>query len=105
MKPVIKIDRKEFIEWYFNSGADQDQRDMRYNLGNDVVDGLLSEGAYVLNHEHVWDDVGYIPFTLIKNLDECAEYLKIEGYSWDVDDLYRSEIAEPASNIEVEWIE
>ena len=48
---TLRIKTADFINWYYNSGADQDQEDMALNLGYRIIEGLLDGGITIMPQE------------------------------------------------------
>lgn len=59
-KPVLFIDKKEFIEWYFDNDA-------IYNIGTDAVNELEEKGEFKVSLDYFVRGVRYLPVSLILN--------------------------------------
>jgi len=100
----LVINKREFLDWYYNTGADQDQTQMRLDLGNNAVDSLIDSGKFSIDVNEIWECAGYIPLTLVKNIDNIKNELREEeGVDPDAEDLYCEELEGPFTLDEVEW--
>jgi hypothetical protein len=91
MKPKFKINRKEFIEWYFDSGTME-------SLGEDIYDTLLKDEVYTVTLDDIIRGVGYIPISMVGNLDE-VKYILTEQ---ELEDETVEDFGD--RDFEVEWI-
>lgn len=64
----LKINRKEFVDWYFDS-------DTIRSLGNEVYETLLENKKYTVTLDDIFKGVGYIPSHIVENLDEIKHLL------------------------------
>ena len=51
MASKLTITKKRFIEWYFNYGQDSENKELRIDLANSIIDQMLSVGfgSYSVN--------------------------------------------------------
>lgn len=85
MKPILKINRKIFVEWMYN-----DKGSLR-DLASNVIDLIVSDGEYRRTIKEVWESCGYISKDMVLN-PEVAK--------WNKDD----EIESPSGDYDVEWV-
>jgi hypothetical protein len=66
------ITQANFLEWYFNTGEDGDQKDMRTNLGEKAIDFLFSGKEFTFSVYDAFNECeqGCIP---IKYLEEFGK--------------------------------
>jgi len=66
------ITQANFLEWYFNTGSDNDQKDTQTDLGKKAIDCLFSGKAFTFSVFDAFDDCeeGCIP---IKYLEEFGK--------------------------------
>ena len=86
-KPILKILRKPFMEWYF-----QDKDDFK-TIHEDMYNTLIKGGTYEISLESIWSNLGYIEMRMIANPEIVSS-----------DDIKDNEIAEPSSSYDVEFI-
>ena len=67
---VLKITEFDFINWYFNSGYDQEQEELATSLGHRIIDGLL-DGAVTITPQDILDECNQdiIPLNIVENYD------------------------------------
>jgi hypothetical protein len=84
----IQIKTSKFIDWYFNSGADQEQEEIALSLGQRIIHGLL-DGAVTITPQEILDECSHdiIPLSIVDG--------------WEDDDR---EIGETFADYEVELI-
>ena len=85
MKPILKVDRKRFVEWMYNTKEDM------IGLANDVIDSISSDGKYIKDILDVWGSCGYIHKSMVLNPEVAI---------WNEDD----EIEDPYQDYDVEWV-
>lgn len=85
-KPLeFTITKANFIDWFFNSGADQEQAEERSNLGYEVVQSLLSGNAVTVTPDDIWDkcEPSVIPISKTEQAskwdDDFLEVGEIDG--------------------------
>lgn len=68
---TLKIKSADFINWMYNSGADQDQEDMVKSLGYRIIDSLL-EGAVTITPKDILDECNHdiIPLCIVVGYEE-----------------------------------
>lgn len=69
------ITKKNFLQWYFKTGADCDQKEMVYDLGKTVLDLLFNNEDAVITTDDIF---------LIANLD-CIPLSYLEEFKNDED--------------------
>jgi hypothetical protein len=71
---TLRIKTADFINWYYNSGADQDQEDMALNLGYRIIEGLLDGGITIMPQE-ILDECNQeiIPLNLVIGYENSDE--------------------------------
>ena len=90
MKPKIKLNRKEFLDWYYDSDALKD-------VSNEVYKGLLEDGKVEFSVDDLFKRLGDIPFDLIKNLKDIKKFL--EEF-----EIKNGEVQDPSYQFKVEWV-
>lgn len=62
-----------FLSWYFDTGADQEQREQVYDLGMEVIKALKEDGSYQISVMNIFDkcDIRSMP---VKYLEEKFEH-------------------------------
>lgn len=53
----MKIDKKEFIAWYF-SGSQEEQYDLTFHIGQEARDNLEERGTYTINVDNLIFECG-----------------------------------------------
>ena len=71
----LHITKENFIEWYFNTGADDEQKDARYNLGEKVINSLTEGKIFSFSVEDAFNECEME----CVSLDYIEEYKK--GYN------------------------
>jgi hypothetical protein len=68
---TLKIKTSDFINWMYNSGADQDQEHEALNLGYRVIEGLLDGGITIMPQE-ILDECNHdiIPLNIVVGYEE-----------------------------------
>ena len=63
---TLEIKTIDFIDWYFNSGSDQEQKDIIFSLGKKAVKGLL-QGSITILPQDILDECNtdFIPLNLV----------------------------------------
>lgn len=63
---ILYIKIADFIGWYFNSGSDQEQREMKYDLGK-AISEKLHEGKVVVTAQELLDacETSIIPMNIV----------------------------------------
>jgi hypothetical protein len=83
-KPIqFTITKKNFIDWYFNTGSDQEQEDVRKSLGELAVESLMDGQPVNITASDIWESCE----TSIIPIDRTEESDK-----WDGDFLEVGEI-------------
>ena len=50
----FKVKQSNFLDWYYNTGADQDQEQMRKDLGESIIAQLIENGAVKITAKDIW---------------------------------------------------
>jgi hypothetical protein len=71
---TLKIKTADFINWYYNSGADQDQEQEALNLGYRIIEGLLDGGITIMPQE-ILDECNHdiIPLCIVVGYENSDE--------------------------------
>jgi len=79
MKTTLKIKTTSFLNWYFNSGNDQEQQSIRQEIGHLAVSSLLCEGSSTITAQEIFDQVNIdvIPVNLIEGLEKTSTDIEI----------------------------
>ena len=79
MKSKLKIKSEDFINWFFNTGADQDQERQALELGYGVIEGLL-EGKVTVTPQEILDQCEslVIPMSIIEGMEDQDPYMEID---------------------------
>lgn len=48
------LTKKNFLQWYYNSDSDQEQEEMRKDLGQHVIDHLLEYGECTVSIDEIF---------------------------------------------------
>jgi hypothetical protein len=78
---TLEIKTIDFIDWYFNSGSDQEQKEIIFSLGKKAVNGLL-QGSITILPQDILDEcnIDFIPLNLVVGYENSD--LEIgEGFS------------------------
>jgi hypothetical protein len=74
---TLEIKTKDFINWYFYTGCDQEQEELAKNLGDSVIERLLDDGICTISVEQFLEcNVDLIPMSIIQGLEHvegCIE--------------------------------
>lgn len=75
----LKIKIEDFINWYFNSGSDQDQEGMALDLGRSVIERLL-EGNVTITPQGLLDECEptIIPLNIVEGFEDDDTFDEIE---------------------------
>lgn len=68
------ITKEQFISWYFNTGADQDQERMRTELGGSVIEQLLEKGCAEVNVTDIFESEAELSCIPISYTQEASQY-------------------------------
>lgn len=79
MKSKLKIKSEDFINWFFNSGADQDQESEALRLGRSVIEELL-EGKVTITPQDILDgcEPVVIPIRIIEGFEDDDTFAEID---------------------------
>ena len=80
---TLKIKTEEFIDWYFNSGSDQEQESTLKELGRSIAE-QLTEGKVTITPQTLLDqcDYGMIRLNLIEGFRDADPELEVyDAYS------------------------
>lgn len=69
---TYKITKANFLEWYFNTGADDEQESMRTSLGNSLVEELFEKGTSTTTVENIFEESAKdsIPYKFLEGFDK-----------------------------------
>lgn len=75
----LKIKTQNFVEWYFNSGSDQEQEQIRQELGNLVSGTLLLNERFSIAPRDLLDNVNtdLIPMHLVEGFKDADMGIEI----------------------------
>ena len=79
MKTKLKIKSQEFIDWYFNSGYDTEQQDIKMSFGTEIAEALFLDGKYTITSREILHRVNtdVIPVNLVKGFEDSDPDLEI----------------------------
>ena len=68
----LKIKTQKFVNWYLNSGSDQEQQDLRLELGSLVSGSLLLNERFTIAPRDLLDNVNtdVIPIHLVEGFQD-----------------------------------
>lgn len=71
---TLEIKSSDFINWYFNSGSDQEQKEIAISLGKKAIKGLLN-GKVTITPQEIFDvcNTDIIPLNLIKGYENSQD--------------------------------
>jgi len=75
----LKIKTQKFVDWYLNSGSDQEQQDMRLELGYLVSGSLLLNERFTIAPRDLLDNVNtdVIPMYLVEGFQDKDRSIEI----------------------------
>jgi len=75
----IKIKSEDFINWFFNTGADQDQEREAFSLGRSVI-GQLLEGSVTITPQNILDECEpvVIPLSIVEGFENDDTFDEID---------------------------
>jgi len=86
---MIKLNIKEevLIDWYFNTGSDQEQEDTAADLGNRVVKSLLKGETFNFSIDDLISEINMscIPLEYFEEADQFEEDLEVGDLEGDVE--------------------
>ena len=79
MKSKLKIKSEDFINWFFKSGADQDQEIEVLRLGHSVIEELL-DGEVTITPQSILDgcEPVVIPIRIIEGFEDDDTFAEID---------------------------
>jgi hypothetical protein len=79
MKSKLKIKSEDFINWFFKSGADQDQESEALSLGYSVIEELL-DGKVTITPQSILDgcEPVVIPIRIIEGFEDDNTFAEID---------------------------
>ena len=79
MKSKLKIKSEDFINWFFKSGADQDQESEALRLGYSVIEELL-DGEVTITPQSILDgcEPVVIPIRIIEGFEDDDTFAEID---------------------------
>lgn len=80
MKSKLKIKSEDFINWFFKSGADQDQESEALRLGHSVIEELL-DGEVTITPQSILDgcEPVVIPIRIIEGFEDDDTFSEIDN--------------------------
>jgi len=75
----LKIKTQKFVDWHLNSGSDQEQEQIRQELGNLVTCSLLLNERFTIAPRDLLDNVNTdtIPMHLVEGFKDTDEDVEI----------------------------
>ncbi len=72
------------MSYYFETGSDQEQRQMVNELGWDAKEQLMENGTVEITVQGLFDtcNVECIPMSLLEDIDD-SQYYCLEDITWD----------------------
>lgn len=72
---LYSIKEQDFLQWFFNAGDDQSQKQERFNIGQQMIDELLLCGSGIITSQEIWDkcEKTVIPLRFITEFDDNAD--------------------------------
>ena len=79
MKKNLRIKSEDFINWFFNTGADQDQEREALSLGISVIEQLL-EGSVTITPKDILDQCEpvVIPLSIVEGFEDDDTFDEID---------------------------
>lgn len=79
MERTLRIKSSDFINWFFNSGSDQDQEKQFLTLGRYIANRLL-EGSVIINPQYILNgcEQSIIPLSIVQGYDDSWSGLEIQ---------------------------
>jgi len=73
------ITKQNFLHWYFNTGADDEQESLRTDLGNRVIDSLINIGQSNITIEEIFEECekSCIPLDYLEEFEESEDGLEV----------------------------
>jgi hypothetical protein len=73
------ITKQNFLEWYFNTGADDEQESMRKDLGERVIESLINIGQSNIVIEEIFNEceTSCIPLYLLEEFEKDEDYKEV----------------------------
>lgn len=71
---TLEITEDNFIDWYFDSGSDDEQKEIRDGLAEDIINQLRINSRATISLDDLLDNVSYemIPMSIIKGYEHWA---------------------------------
>lgn len=71
---TLKIETNDFLDWYYNSGSDQEQGEIALDLGRRIIEGLY-EGGVTITPELILEEChqDVIPLHLVEGYETFDE--------------------------------
>lgn len=83
-----RITKENFLDYYFNTGSDQEQEGIKKDLGGDIAEQLLESGEFTITAQDLFDSCEHsgISFSFIEGYDSTDddELGDIEG-DWELE--------------------
>ena len=88
---IYTIKAEQFLEWYFNSGSDDEIEDAKITMGNRVIDSLIGIGQSNITIEDIFGEanldtlrVSYLEEFSDDDDEELGDYCEKLGISYNV---------------------
>lgn len=79
MKQILRIKSSDFIDWYFNSGSDQERKFLLLEIGSTIVRQLLN-GKVSITPQNILEKCEQlvIPLNIIKGFEGTDSTMEIQ---------------------------
>jgi predicted nucleic-acid-binding protein len=80
------ITRKNFLDWFYNTGADQEQHQMRKDLGYEVVDKLIKDNEFKVTTKDIFEGTDYyaVRLSYCQGCEDMDGELMDLDYEWEL---------------------
>jgi hypothetical protein len=84
------IKKERFLEWYFESGQDQENEEIREELAKKLIAGLMKDNEFKITTEDIFKECN----------QEAIRVSFIDGFE-DDEEAYDTEFSELGENVEL----
>lgn len=79
MRNVLKIKSSDFIDWYFNSGSDQERKFLLLDIGSTIVRQLLN-GEVSITPQDILDgcEETILPLNIVEGFEGTDSTMEIQ---------------------------